>query len=179
MRFIDIAAITNDEFNTNLFVTREFGQHLTPRFEEVINSTTENVFIFDFSNVQYIDFSCPHEVFGYILSILKKNPRRFVFLTGLNSSKRENIDIALTEDKIAMIEITDSKTILIRGHLPSYLRDIYERLIQSNIEITARQLADETNAKISTASSKLFSLWKQGLVDRYEVVNEEIGRAHV
>ncbi|MBY0122132.1 hypothetical protein [Bacillus sp. S/N-304-OC-R1] len=172
MRVIDVSAITKEVFNTNLFVTREFGQHLTPRFEEVINSTIENVFVFDFSNVLYIDFSCPHEVFGHIIPILKENPERFVFLTGLNPSKRENIDIALSEDKIAMIEIIDSM-VQIRGHLPDYLGDIFSRLINSNAELTARQLADENNTKISTASSKLLALWKQGLIDRDEVISEE------
>jgi DNA-binding transcriptional ArsR family regulator len=172
MRVIDVSAITNEMFKTNLFVTREFGQHLIPRFEELLDSTLEKVFIFDFSNVLYVDFSCPHEVFGHMVQILKNKPDRFVFLTGLNPSKRENIDIALSEDKIAMLEVSENM-VQIRGHLPGYLAEIFDRIINSDEELTARQLADENNLKISTASSKLLALWKQGLIDRDEVVNEE------
>ncbi|OLN21991.1 hypothetical protein BTO30_11700 [Domibacillus antri] len=172
MREIDILAITEEMCSTNLFVTREFGQILTPRFEEILKNSTEKVFVFNFSDVLYVDFSCPNEVFGSLIPKLKNDADMFIFLKGLNESKRENIDIALSEDKLTMLEIEQDE-IQIRGHLPEYLSEILERIIHNEEKLTARQIADETGTKISTASSKLLTLWKQGLLDREEEVTEE------
>jgi acid phosphatase class B len=173
MREIDVAAVTKDMFNTNLFVTREFGQYLAPKFEELLRSEKENVFVFNFSNILYSDFSCPHEVFSQLIPNLKKGFDRFIFVKGLNQSKRENIEIALNEDKLAMIELDEEMNIKVIGHLPDYLNDILVRILYANEKLTAREIADETDTKISTSSSKLLSLWKMGLLDREEVINED------
>lgn len=173
MREIDVAAITKEMFDTDLFVTREFGQHLTPIFDEIVKSETERVFVFNFRNISYSDFSCPHEVFSHLISNLKNEYDRFIFLTGLNQSKRENIEIALNEEKIAMLEIIEDQQLNTVGHLPDHLNEILIRVLNTNECLTARQIADESNTKISTASSKLSTLWKQGLLDREEFISEE------
>lgn len=173
MREIDISAITKETLETDLFVTREFGQILAPKFEEILKSSVENVFIFNFNNIKFVDFSCPNEIFRGLLKNLKNYGDKYIFLMGLDESKRENINIALNEEKLAMLEINESNNFEIVGHLPGFLKEILTFSLSSNDDITARKIADLNDTKISTASSKLLTLWKQGLLIREEIINEE------
>ncbi|MGE7132990.1 hypothetical protein [Lysinibacillus xylanilyticus] len=173
MREIDVSAITNNVLETDLFVTREFGQILTPKFEGILNSSVENVFVFDFANIKFTDFSCPNEVFGHLLNNLKNYGDKYIFLKGLDESKRENINIALNEEKRAMLEITEDNNFEVIGHLPEFLKELLLISFGSKEDITARKIADLKDTKISTASSKLLTLWKQGLLIRREIINEE------
>lgn len=173
MREIDVSAITKETLETDLFVTREFGQILAPKFEDILKSSEENVFIFNFNNIIYTDFSCPNEVFRQLLKNLKNLGDKFIFLKGLDDSKRDNINIALNEEKLAMLEIKEDNSLEVIGHLPDFLKEILYLSLKNNEEITARRIADLKDTKISTASSKLLTLWKQGLLIRNEIINEE------
>lgn len=149
-------------------VTRETGRFIREAIEARLEREPEGTVVaMDFSHVGIIDFSCADEIISKLLARLQslEYGDKYVVLLGLTPTHEENITVALERKKLAvLVSRTDGSWHLL-GSLNPYLNEALQFMMQQR-EITARDLADETQVEISLASTKLLNLFKARLVQR-------------
>ena len=153
--------------STNL-VTRETGRAIRESIEARIEREPEGTVVsLDFSHVSIIDFSCADDIVSKLVARLQAQEYgdKYVVLQGLTPTQEENIAVALERKKLPVLVSRADGSWYLLGTLNPYL---YEALqfVMARKEVTARELADETQVEISLASTKLLNLFKARLVQR-------------
>ena len=149
-------------------VTRETGRFIREAIEARLEREPEGTVVaMDFSHVGIIDFSCADEIISKLLARLQSSEYgdKYVVLHGLTPTHEENIAVALERKKLAVLVSRADGSWRLLGSLNPYLNEALQFVMQQR-EITARDLADDTQVEISLASTKLLNLFKARLVQR-------------
>jgi hypothetical protein len=149
-------------------VTRETGRVIREAIEARLEREPEGTVVaMDFSHVGIIDFSCADEIISKLLARLQgaEYGDKYVVLQGLTPTHEENIAVALERKKLAILVSRADGSWRLLGSLNPYLNEALQFVMQQR-EITARDLADDTQVEISLASTKLLNLFKARLVQR-------------
>jgi hypothetical protein len=149
-------------------VTRETGRLIRESIESRLEREPEGTVVaLDFSHVGIIDFSCADEVVSKLVARLQGQEYgdKYIVLQGLTPTQEENIGVALERKKLAVLVSRADGSWQLLGILNPYLGEAL-RFVMARREITARDLADETQVEISLASTKLLNLFKARLVQR-------------
>ena len=157
--------LTNGSSN---LVTRETGRFIREAIEARLEREPEGTVVaMDFSHVGIVDFSCADEIISKLVARLQslEYGDKYVVLQGLTPTHEENIAVALERKKLAVLVGRTDGSWRLLGSLNPYLNEALQ-FVMSQKEITARDLADETQVEISLASTKLLNLFKARLVQR-------------
>jgi hypothetical protein len=149
-------------------VTRETGRFIREAIEARLEREPEGTVVaMDFSHVGIVDFSCADEIISKLLARLQSSEYgdKYVVLQGLTPTHEENIAVALERKKLAVLVSRADGSWRLLGSLNPYLNEALQFVMQQR-EITARDLADDTQVEISLASTKLLNLFKARLVQR-------------
>jgi hypothetical protein len=153
---------------TKNLVTRETGRFIRESIETRLEREPEGTVIaLDFAHVAIIDFSCADEIISKLVARLQglEYGDKYVVLQGLTPTHEENIAVALERKKLAILLSRPDGSWRLLGTLNPYLNEALQ-FVMMHKEITARDLADETQVEISLASTKLLNLFKARLVQR-------------
>jgi len=153
---------------TQNLVTRETGRFIRESIETRLEREPEGTVIaLDFAHVGIIDFSCADEIISKLVARLQglEYGDKYVVLQGLTPTHEENIAVALERKKLAILLSRPDGSWRLLGTLNPYLNEALQ-FVMMHKEITARDLADETQVEISLASTKLLNLFKARLVQR-------------
>lgn len=162
-------------------VTRDTGKRMREALEERLQAEPEEVVaILDFKAVGILDYSCADEIVAKLISRLNAGEYgiRYLIVRGLNSTQRENIEVALERKHLAALFLHDDKSWEILGVLNNYLKETLNEVMREG-RITARDLAEAEDLEINTSSTRLANLYKIQLVRRREELLSEGGRQFV
>ena len=157
-------------------VTRQSGALIRAQIEQDIQNEKEcSLVSIDFNGVGIIDYSCADEIIAKLISRLVSGEYgdRYIFLDGLNSSQRENIEVALERKGLAVPAqmITGERVLL--GNLNNYLKEALE-LIEKKGKITSKMLCDAIGLEASAGATRLLNLYKKRLVKRVEDIKDGV-----
>jgi hypothetical protein len=164
----DLRDLMDEQLATSNLVTRETGRFIRESIEARLEREPEGTVVaLDFSHVGIIDFSCADEVISKLVARLQglEYGDKYVVLLGLTPTHEENIAVALERKKLAVLVGRPDGSWRLLGSLNPYLSEALQFVMHQK-EITARDLADETQVEISLASTKLLNLFKARLVQR-------------
>lgn len=153
-------------------VTRQSGLTVRERIEQDLqNEKSGSVVALNFSEISIIDYSCADEIVAKLISRLLGNEYgdKYIILTGLNISQKENIEVALERKDLAVVAYMRDGSSLLLGSLHNYLRKTLD-VIQENDKITARDLADIMKLEANTSGTRALNLHKKRLVRRTEEI---------
>lgn len=153
---------------SNDLVTRQSGQVMRGRIERDIEKEDDGAVIaLDFSKIGVIDYSCADEIIAKLVSRLLGGEYgdRYILITGLNESQKENIEVALERKDLAVqAETLDEKSTLL-GNLNNYLKETLQ-YIEKKGKITAREISEIMGLEANTSGTRLLNLHKKRLVKR-------------
>jgi len=178
VRQIMIECLNNEPRN---LVTRETGKIVRRAIENRIGKEPEGtVVVLDFCHVGIIDFSCADEIIAKLVARLNSQEYgdKFIILKELSHNQEENINVAMERKRLAILSFKEGGGWRILGILNPYLTEALNYVMERGT-ITARELADITQAEISAASTKLINLHKLRLVLRESENLPERGRQFV
>jgi hypothetical protein len=164
----DLRDLMDEHLATSNLVTRETGRSMRELIELRLAREPEGAVVaLDFSHVGIIDFSCADEIVSKLVARLQglEYGDKYVVLHGLTSTHEENIAVALERKKLAVLVSRPDGSWRLLGSLNPYLNEALQ-FVMNQKEITARDLADDTQVEISLASTKLLNLFKARLVQR-------------
>jgi len=164
----DLRDLMDEYLATSNLVTRETGRSMRELIELRLEREPEGAVVaLDFSHVGIIDFSCADEIVSKLVARLQglEYGDKYVVLHGLTSTHEENIAVALERKKLAVLVSRPDGSWRLLGSLNPYLNEALQ-FVMNQKEITARDLADDTQVEISLASTKLLNLFKARLVQR-------------
>ena len=164
----DLRDLMDEHLATSNLVTRETGRSMRELIELRLEREPEGAVVsLDFSHVGIIDFSCADEIISKLVARLQglEYGDKYVVLHGLTPTHEENIAVALERKKLAVLVSRPDGSWRLLGSLNPYLNEALQFVMQQK-EITARDLADDTQVEISLASTKLLNLFKARLVQR-------------
>jgi hypothetical protein len=164
----DLRDLMDEHLATSNLVTRETGRFIRESIEARLEREPEGTVVaLDFSHVGIIDFSCADEVISKLVARLQglEYGDKYVVLHGLTPTHEENIAVALERKKLAVLISRADGSWRLLGSLNPYLNEALH-FVMNQKEITARDLADDTQVEISLASTKLLNLFKARLVQR-------------
>jgi hypothetical protein len=164
----DLRELMDEHLATSNLVTRETGRSIRESIEARLEREPEGTVVaLDFSHVGIIDFSCADEIISKLVARLQglEYGNKYVVLHGLTPTHEENIAVALERKKLAILLSRPDGSWRLLGSLNPYLNEALQFVMHQK-EITARDLADETQVEISLASTKLLNLFKARLVQR-------------
>jgi hypothetical protein len=164
----DLRDLMDEHLATSNLVTRETGRSMRELIELRLEREPEGAVVaLDFSHVGIIDFSCADEIISKLVARLQglEYGDKYVVLHGLTPTHEENITVALERKKLAVLVSRPDGSWRLLGSLNPYLNEALQ-FVMNQKEITARDLADDTQVEISLASTKLLNLFKARLVQR-------------
>jgi hypothetical protein len=164
----DLRELMDEHLATSNLVTRETGRSIRESIEARLEREPEGTVVaLDFSHVGIIDFSCADEIISKLVARMQglEYGNKYVVLHGLTPTHEENIAVALERKKLAILLSRPDGSWRLLGSLNPYLNEALQFVMHQK-EITARDLADETQVEISLASTKLLNLFKARLVQR-------------
>jgi hypothetical protein len=164
----DLRDLMDEHLVTSNLVTRETGRSMRELIELRLEREPEGTVVaLDFSHVGIIDFSCADEIISKLVARLQglEYGDKYVVLHGLTPTHEENIAVALERKKLAVLVSRPDGSWRLLGSLNPYLNEALQ-FVMNQKEITARDLADDTQVEISLASTKLLNLFKARLVQR-------------
>lgn len=169
------------ENSSNHLVTRETGKVIREKIERELEAEEERAIIaLDFSDAGVIDFSCADEVVAKLISRLLSGEYgdKYLFLQGLNSNHRENLQVALERKKLAALVAKDDRSWETLGLLLPYLEETL-KVVMENGKITARELSQRLSIELNTSGTRLLNLHRLRLCTRIEEPQVEKGRQFV
>src|SRR5215510_5302865 len=164
----DLRELMDEHLAISNLVTRETGRSMRESIEMRLEREPEGTVVaLDFSHVGIIDFSCADEIVSKLVARLQalEYGDKYLVLHGLTPTHEENIAVALERKKLAVLVSRPHGSWRLLGSLNPYLNEALQ-FVMNQKEITARDLADETQVEISLASTKLLNLFKARLVQR-------------
>jgi hypothetical protein len=155
-------------------VTRASGQAIRERIErDIENEKNGEVIALDFSKIGVIDYSCSDEIVAKLISRLLSNEYgdKYILLSGLNESQKENIEVALERKDLAvMTEMRDGERALL-GNLNNYLKETLT-FIEKKKKTTAKDFSDVMKLEANTSGTRLLNLHKKRLVRRIDEIRD-------
>lgn len=122
--------------------------------------------VVDTDGVEIFDLSYAAELFGKIvLRLAREYPGRFFVVEHLNSDTRENLEAALKQLDLAMIERVDGQPRLI-GKFHPVDEETVTTLFTVGAPIAVAELGERLNLRINAANERLAKLTDMGLVSR-------------
>lgn len=174
MNKYDLYRILKEELKNGSsdLVTRHSGQVMRERIEGDIAREKEGAVIaLDFSHIGIIDYSCADEIIAKLISRLLSNEYgdKYIVLSGLNESQRENIEVALERKALALMAEMRDGTKALLGSLNNYLKQTLDLIVNKN-KITARDLSEAMGLEANTSGTRLLNLYKKRLVKRIDEI---------
>jgi DNA-binding MarR family transcriptional regulator len=162
-------------------VTRETGQAVRSAIaQRIVALASGTVATLDFTGVGIVDFSCADECLAKLLTrlIAGEYGVKYLRLSGLGDSQRENIHVALERKRLPALLVHPDATWDCLGTITPHLRETLT-LVMSRPGLSARELAGLLDLELTAASTRLGSLHRQRLVRRHERPVDEGGREYV
>src|SRR5512139_4108650 len=162
-------------------VTRETGAAVRAVIAERLQRLERGgVLALDFAGVGIIDFSCADECLAKLVLRLNAGEYgdKYLCLSGLGESQRENIQVALERKKLPALLLGAGSSWECLGTLTPHLRETL-RLVAERSGMSARELADLLDLELTAASTRLINLHRQRLVRRRERPMQEGGREFI
>jgi len=151
-------------------VTRQSGQVIRRRVERDIGKEKAGeVIALDFSHIGVVDYSCADEIVAKLVSRLLGGEYgdKYIILTGLNESQKENIEVALEKKDLAVLVHMRHGGALLLGSLNNYLRETLD-FVSRKDQITAKDLSEALKLESNTSGTRLLNLHRKRLVKRLE-----------
>lgn len=180
MLLSEVGRLVTGELSAHL-VTRETGGLVRAAIARVLGEMAAGeVLTLDFTGVGVIDFSCADELLAKLVTrlIAGEYGEKYVRLTGLTDSQRENIQVALERKRLPTLLVNPDDSWDCLGSIKPYLRETLQ-LIMARRQLSAREMADLLNLELTASSTRLINLHRQRLVTRRERFMEEGGREFV
>src|ERR1700752_568500 len=158
----DLRELMDEHLAASNLVTRETGRSMRESIELRLEREPEGTVVaLDFTHVGIIDFSCADEIISKLVARLQASEYgdKYIVLHGLTPTHEENIAVALERKKLAVLGSGADGSWGLLGSLNPYLNEALQFVMHQK-EITARDLADDTQVEISLASTKLLNLFK-------------------
>ena len=148
--------------------TRETGHDVRQAIEARLNKMGRgSLLVIDCSGIEVFDFSFASEVFGkLILRLASEYPGRYVAVAGLSDYLRENLDAALENIGVMMIEILSTRRWDVIGKFSPSDSGTLQALPKYNQPIGASELAEKLGINITACNERLSKLLKFALVRR-------------
>lgn len=162
-------------------VTRDTGRKVRREAARRLEAMEDGgVMTLDFSGVGVIDFSCADEFVAKLVTrlIAGEYGDKFLRLTRLNASQRENVEVALERKRLPTMLIDADRTWHCLGSIKPYLRETLD-LVMAREKTSARDLSALLNIELNTSSTRLINLHHQRLVTRKERLISEGGREYL
>jgi hypothetical protein len=162
-------------------VTRETGREVRELIaRELVAMAPGSVMTLDFSGVGIIDYSCADECFAKLLTrlIAGEYGEKFLRLTGLGESQRENVQVALERKRLPALLVHADHSWDLLGRITPHLRETL-RVVTERRRVSAREMVGLLDLELTTSSTRLGSLHRQRLVKRRERAIGEGGREFV
>ena len=159
-------------------VTRPTGRAVRMAIETQLHGAgTLSLSLIDFSEVVIIDFSCADEFLAKLLTRLTAGEYgdKYLRLSGVNPSQKENLEVALERKKLATIFEAGSGEWHCLGSLKPYLRETLAIVMDRSV-MSARGLSELLEIELNNSSTRLINLHRQRLVTRRERFMPEGGR---
>ena len=162
-------------------VTRETGREVRSVIARELGALAAgDVMTLDFSGVGIIDFSCADECLAKLVTrlIAGEFGEKYLRLSGLGESQRENIHVALERKRLPALLVCPDGSWECLGTITPHLRETL-RLIVSRGRISAREMVGLLDLELTTSSTRLGSLHRLRLVRRHERIIGDGGREFV
>jgi len=162
-------------------VTRETGQAVRSFIaRELTAMAAGGVMTLDFSGVGIIDFSCADECLAKLVTrlIAGEYGEKYLRLSGLGESQRENIHVALERKRLPALLVHPDGSWDCLGTITPHLRETLHLLIARG-RISAREMVGLLDLELTTSSTRLGSLHRLRLVRRRERTIGDGGREFV
>lgn len=159
-------------------VTRETGQRVRAAIARALEELEPGgVLTLDFTGVGVVDFSCADEFLAKLVTrlIAGEYGERYLRLTGLGPSQRENLQVALERKKLPALHVGPDGFWECLGVLKPYLGETL-RVVVARGRISAREMAGLLGLELTASSTRLINLHRQRLVSRRERAMGEGGR---
>lgn len=162
-------------------VTRETGRKIRgAAARRLLAMEDGSLLTLDFSGTGIIDYSCADEFVAKILTrlIAGEYGEKYLRLSNLNPSQKENIDVALERKRLPSILVNPDRTWQCLGTIKPYLQETLT-IVMARERISARDLSALLKIELNTSSTRLINLHRQRLVRRRERIISEGGREFV
>lgn len=162
-------------------VTRDTGRRVRGETARLLSGMAEGtIMTLDFQGTGVIDFSCADEFIAKLLTrlIAGEYGEKYLRLTNLSASQRENIEVALERKRLPTILVNRDSTWQCLGTIKPYLRQTLD-LVMTRDNMTARELSVMLRLELNTSSTRLINLHHQRLVTRQERFIAEGGREFI
>lgn len=162
-------------------VTRETGRKVRAEAASRLALSADGELVtLDFEGVGVIDYSCADEFVAKLVTRLTAGEYgdKYLRLANLNSSQRENIEVALERKRLPTILVNPDRTWQCLGSIKPYLRETLD-LVMARERTSARDLSELLKIELNTSSTRLINLHHQRLVRRRERAISEGGREFV
>jgi len=147
--------------------TRPKAVPIRERVEQTLSTLPSGgTLIIDAAAVEIFDLSFAAELFGKtVLRLAHDYPGRFFVVEHLNVHARENLEAALKQLDLAMIERNDGHPRLIGKYHPTD-EETLEAIFSAGVPVTAADLRDRLDLTINAANERLSKLVQFGVVRR-------------
>lgn len=162
-------------------VTRETGRKIRAAAAQRLRALEGGgLLTLDFSGTGIIDYSCADEFVAKLLTrlIAGEYGEKYLRLSNLNPSQKENIDVALERKRLPSILVNPDRTWQCLGTIKPYLKETL-RIVMTRGRVSARDLSALLGIALNTSSTRLINLHRQRLVRRRERIISEGGREFV
>jgi len=162
-------------------VTRETGKTVRSLFaRELAALPAGSVMTLDFAGVGIIDFSCADECLAKLVTrlIAGEYGEKYLRLTGLGESQRENIHVALERKRLPALLVHPDGSWECLGTITPHLRETL-LLVTTRSRLSAREMVGALDLELTASSTRLGSLHRLRLVRRRERAMGEGGREFV
>ena len=140
-------------------------------FEEQILNQSEpgSVVVVDCTDVDVFDVSFAATFFGKTQVRLPVNyPERFLVVCGLTVTTRKNLNSALKEAGLMLVE-DDGESFHLRGKFSPSDEETLELLHEKRRPFTVREFADALSINVTAANERLTKLAKMAILQRQTV----------
>lgn len=168
---INLGHLSESLLKSKMLFFRDDGTVIRNAILSKVKSSNCNIVALDFKNIEVIDFSCSDEI---VVTLQEHNSwldGKKMILLNLSKGHMENIESALEKNKKA-IWIQEQGNAFLLGKTPKHLVRLLE-IVRERKNVTARQIADETDEEIASVSVKLGKLFKEGLILRTQSKSQE------
>lgn len=162
-------------------VTRETGQTVRSFIARELEALAAgDLMTLDFSGVGIIDFSCADECLAKLLTrlIAGEYGEKYLRLSGLGESQRENIHVALERKRLAALLVRPDGSWDCLGTITPHLRETLNLLVARR-RLSAREMVGLLDLELTASSTRLGSLHRLRLVRRRERTIGDGGREFV
>jgi hypothetical protein len=162
-------------------VTRDTGRQVRAEAAKLLSRADEGTVVtLDFKGTGVIDYSCADEFLAKLVTRLVAGEygEKYLRLTNLSPSQRENIEVALERKRLPTILVNPDSTWRCLGVIKPYLRQTLD-LVMARDGLSARELSSLLSLELNTSSTRLINLHHQRLVTRQERFMSEGGREFV